>query len=391
MMHLRSVSCATDKTYCVRMERGLLAHDNRWLAEVIGGRRTIIITTTSVHRLYGESLRSYLEWHAIPAAIHVMHCTEATKTLQTAEDICEFARSLDIDRRGLLVAFGGGVCSDLVTVVASWIRRGIGHVRIPTTLVGQVDAAVGIKGAVNFRDTKNYLGCYCPPEQVLIDPGFLATLQARALRCGLSEILKMAIVRDAELFNLVEACHASLLRSRFVKPHEIVDRVLGLAIRRMLEELEPNIFEDVTCQRLLDMGHTFSPVLEAASAFSIAHGEAVAIDMAVSAAVALHLDLLDASDYERIVHLLRAIGLPVWSPLLTPALVERALAHARRHRGGLANLVVPTAIGAATFIDPVDDERLLRAAIETVRDTGERASPFSATLVSVMSATSAAV
>jgi 3-dehydroquinate synthase len=225
----------------------------------------------------------------------------------------------------------------------------------------------------------------------LIDPSFLATLEARALRCGLAEILKMAIVRDAELFDLVEACHAYLLRSRFVEPRETVDRVLGLAIDRMLDELEPNIFEDVTYQRLVDMGHTFSPVLEGESAFSIAHGEAVAIDMAVSAAVALHLDLLDVSDYERIVHLLRAIGLPVCSPLLTPALVERALAHARRHRGGRANLVVPTAIGAATFVDPVDDELLLRAAIETVRDTEERASPFSTTPVSKLSATKSAV
>jgi 3-dehydroquinate synthase len=372
------------------MERGLLAHDNRWLADVIDGRRTIIITTTSVHGLYGERLRSYLEWHTIPTAIRVVNCTEATKTLQTAGDICEFAQSLDIDRRGLLVAFGGGVCSDLVTVVASWIRRGIWHVRIPTTLVGQVDAAVGIKGALNFRDTKNYLGCYCPPEQVLIDPSFLATLDVRALRCGLAEILKMAIVRDPELFDLVEACHAYLLRSRFVEPRETVDRVLGLAIDRMLDELEPNIFEDVTYQRLVDLGHTFSPVLESESVFSIAHGEAVAIDMAVSASVALHLNLLDSSDYERIVHLLHAIGLPVWSPLLTPALAERALTHARRHRGGLANLVVPTAIGAATFLDSVDDE-LLRAAIETVRDTGEQASPISEPLVSLMPATRAAV
>jgi 3-dehydroquinate synthase len=378
MMHLRSVTCVADKAYCVRMERGLLAHDNSWLAEVIGGRRTIIITTTSVHRLYGECLRMYLEWHKVPAVIHVVNCTEATKTLETAGGICEFAQSLDIDRRGLLVAFGGGVCSDLVTVAASWIRRGIGHVRIPTTLVGQVDAAVGIKAAVNFRDTKNYLGCYCPPEQVLIDPSFLATLEVRALRCGLSEILKMAIVRDTELFELVEAGHGSLLRSRFVEPRDSVDRVLGLAIHRMLEELEPNIFEDMTYRRLVDMGHTFSPVLEGESAFSIPHGEAVSIDTAVSAAVALHLDLLDSSDFERIVHLLRAIGLPVWSPLLTTALAGRALAHARRHRGGLANLVVPTAIGAATFLDSVEDE-LLRAAIATVRDTCERPSAVSAT------------
>jgi 3-dehydroquinate synthase len=256
--------------------------------------------------------------------------------------------------------------------------------------VGQVDAAVGIKGAVNFRDTKNYLGCYHPPEQVLIDPDFLATLEAPAVRCGLSEILKMAIVRDAELFNLVEAWHARLLRSRFGEPREIVDRVLELAIHRMLEELEPNIFENVSYQRLVDMGHTFSPLLESQSAFSIAHGEAVAVDMAVSAALALHLGLLDSTDYERIVHLLRAIGLPVWSPLLTPALAERAIANARRHRGGRANLVVPTAIGAATFLDPVADD-LLRAAIETVRDTAKRAAPLPATGSPIARAARAAV
>jgi 3-dehydroquinate synthetase len=373
-MFMPSVSCVTDKTYGIRMERGVLAHDSTWLAEAILGRSAVIITTTTVDAIYGESLRSYLECHAISAAIHVADCTEATKTLETASDICRCAQALDVSRRGLLVAFGGGVCSDLVTVAASWIHRGIGHVRIPTTLVGQVDAAVGIKGAVNFEDAKNYLGCYYPPEQVLIDPSFLATLDARALRCGLSEIVKVAIVGDAELFDLVEASYGALLHSRFVNPPEIVDRVLALAIRRMVAELERNIFENVTYQRLVDMGHTFSPLLESESAFSIAHGEAVAIDMALSAAIGLHLDLLDASGFGRIVDLLCAIGLPVWSPLLTPALAQRALARARRHRGGLANLVVPTAIGSAMFLDLPDETALLRAALETVRDVGERAS-----------------
>src|SRR5205085_9871341 len=130
---------------------------------------------------------------------------EETKSMELVHSVCAEAFSHGLNRRGLLIAFGGGVCSDIVTLSASLIRRGIGHVRVPTTLIGQIDAGIGLKGAVNFCGKKSFLGCFHPPEQVLIDPAFLQSVPRRCLVSGLAEAIKMGIARDPQLFELIEA------------------------------------------------------------------------------------------------------------------------------------------------------------------------------------------
>ncbi len=371
MRELRTVTCASQRSYRVSLGYDILAGDNPRLAELIGHRRTLLVTTPSVHRLYGPQMLTYLKRHGLASAVQVLCCSEFTKTVETVLQICASAQAFEVDRKGLLIGFGGGVCTDLVTVAASWIRRGIGHARVPTTLVGQVDAAIGVKGAVNFGGKKNYLGCYFAPEAVLIDPTFLRTLPRSALRCGLAEIVKIALVKGGDLFRLVESAHPTLVDTGFAEPAEVINKILSLAITRMLDELEPNIYENVTYRRLVDMGHTFSPILESLSAFTISHGEAVAVDMALSASIARQHGYLGSFDYERIMNVLQSIGLPVWSPLLTLDTADRALEEARRHRGGQVNLVVPTAIGEATFLDfAICETRLaLRRAIEGLRDS----------------------
>jgi 3-dehydroquinate synthase len=138
----------------------------------------------------------------------------------------------------------------------------------------------------------------------------------------------------------------------------------------MLEELKPNLYEDQTYERLVDFGHTFSPGFESTSGYTMHHGEAVAIDMALSAAIAAESGLLPVTSLERIVAALAKIGLPTWTPLLTIERCERSLAEAAHHRGGSVNLVVPTAIGHATFLRGRAQipRSLLRRAISSLGD-----------------------
>jgi 3-dehydroquinate synthase len=334
--------------------KGLLDPATPALAKVVGCRRALLVTTPTVARLYGDRLASQISAHGLDISILKLACTEQSKSLDLVSQVCARAVELGIDRRGVLVGLGGGVCTDLVTVAASWIRRGVTHIRIPTTLVGQIDAGIGLKGAVNFRGKKNFLGCFYPPEAVLIDPLFLRSLSVGHLRCGLSEIIKIALVRDAELFGLVEAYAPSFLATGFAAPVAESLHVLWLAARRMLEELETNPYEDKTYQRLVDFGHTFSPLLEAATQFTLPHGEAVAVDMALSAVLAADLGLLPIEVCGRILDVLLAVGLPIYAAPLTPALCEEALKEAARHRGGVPNLVVPVAIGSATFLEHME-------------------------------------
>jgi len=364
------VQARSQRSYSVQVIEGLCGQGFERLLEVIGHRRALLVTTPTVSKLYGNTLCRQLRHAGIDIPELILDCKEATKTLEQVEHICAEAYEQGLDRTGVLIAFGGGVCTDIVTVAASWIRRGIHHIRIPTTLIGQIDAGIGIKGAVHFQGKKNYLGCFYPPQSALIDPAFLPTLPGRYLSCGLAEIIKVALVGDRELFMLVEKHANRLLDSGFTDPPQPVRAILQRSIQAMLDQLEPNLYEDQTYKRLADFGHTVSPLLEAASGYEIAHGEAVAVDMAFSCVVATFLGLLDRDCCQRILAAFVDARLPCFSPLLTEQLCLEALQETLRHRGGAINLVVPTEIGQATFLEQPDDlpPSVIRSAIQWLID-----------------------
>jgi 3-dehydroquinate synthetase len=366
----RTVPARSQRSYDVHLVEGLLDQHLDLLCSLIRHRRALLITTPTVAKLYGPVLRGRLRAAGVDIPELVLDCTESTKTLPQVQKVCEEAYRQGLDRTAVLIGVGGGVCTDIVTVAASWIRRGIHHIRIPTTLIGQVDAGVGIKGAVHFAGKKNYLGCFHPPESAIIDPIFLRTLPPRYLRCGLAEIIKMALVGDAHLFGLVEKHGSHLVNAGFAEPQQQARQILWRAIEGMLKELESNIYEDQTYKRLVDFGHIFSPLLEVASGYEIAHGEAVAIDMALTCAIASQLGLLNEADRDRIIGAFTTLRLPLFSPLLTEKLCLEALEESQRHRGGAINFVVPTEVGRATFVERVEElsPPLLTAAIHWLID-----------------------
>merc|ERR1712086_672064 len=186
---------------------------------------------------------------------------------------------------------------------------------------------------VNFSGKKNKLGAYLPPALAILDRSFLSTLDQRQLSNGAAEIMKMAIVKDAELFELLEAHGPQLIETKFQKLPSKADghgdaasRVLYLAIQTMLEELAPNLWED-SLERLVDFGHVFSMELEMAELFSnkAYHGEAVAIDMAFSATLAYVRGHLDEATLNDSLLMLRALELPVSHPRFTAELVDVAM------------------------------------------------------------------
>ncbi len=341
--------CESRRSYEVTFADSLLAPSTAALAEALGDRKALLVTTPSVDRLYGSAIRRMLkDTHTL--ATVVLPAREETKSFELVKTVCDQALSNGLNRRGILIGFGGGVCLDVVTLSASLIRRGVAHVRIPTTLIGQIDAGIGLKGAVNFGGKKSFIGCFHPPERVLVDPSFLRSLPRRFLSSGIAEAVKMGIARDARLFEALEASAPRLVTSGFAGPEAQGREVLRRSIWAMLDELRKNPLEDQGYERIVDFGHTFSPALEAAMGFEIHHGEAVSLDMALSAAIAFCLDMLDRTALERILDVLRSAGLPTFTPRLDLALCLEALSEARRHRGGRINLVVPTGIGRTAFL-----------------------------------------
>lgn len=338
------------RTFEVIVDEGLLGVGRQDTFSVLDGRRVLIITTPTVDRLYGGRMRDLLSSRPLEFKYEVIELSEAGKTIENVQRVCASALYFGIGRKDVLVAFGGGVCSDIVGFAASMIRRGISHVRVPTTLIGQMDAGIGIKGGVNYRSKKNVLGCFHPPTAVLVDPSFLATLAPPYILQGLSEIIKVALVADQSLFETVRTHGQELAVSSFQRPKNTSYEVLIKAIKLTLAELQQNPFEDQTLERLLDFGHTFSPSLEEETGFTISHGEAVAIDMALTCTLAAELGIMPMEDSCEVIALLQELGLPIWSPLLSVDLCNSAIRHAMAHRGGALNLVVPTKIGKARFI-----------------------------------------
>lgn len=357
--------------YRVDVTDGVFDPYNPLLAYYVDGRRVVAFIGPTVDRIYGDLLRSYLDARLERGSwsVHTIVGGERNKTLASAEEVCAVAKAAGLDRHGVMLAVGGGIVADIVGFAASMYARGVSYIKVNTTLVGQVDVGVGVKTGVNALNTKNMFGAYHPAHASLNDPGLLATLPTREIRCGLAEIVKMAAILDADLFRTLEKHPDAFLRSAY---GEVETYVLRTSMRLMMEELCPNLREHELA-RLVDFGHTFSPLIETAGGHRLEHGEAVAVDMALSAHLARLLGLVDAESCERLVTLLRRIGLPVFDPATcTPELMTQALEASWQRRGRKLHLVVPTGIGKADFVERLEDvpADVLRDALEALARAG---------------------
>jgi 3-dehydroquinate synthase len=321
------------------------------LSSLVCNRKILLCVTPTVARLYGERVYSVLLL-AGAATIDVvtLHVSERTKTAAEVLNVCAASQRAGLGRRDLLVSLGGGICSDITRVAAAWIRRGIGHICIPTTLIGQIDAAIGVKGGINLDSKKSYLGVFRAPEAVFIAPAFLSSLEPKSLRNGFAEAIKLAVSMDPALFKLIESHGAALIENRFAGSGSTGKHILQLCVDLTLRELKLDPFELGTLRRVLDFGHSFSPLIEGASDYTISHGEAVAIDIAISTSLSVELGITSVETFQRILCVMARMGLPLDNTLVDGELLVAALEAAAEHRGGKPNLVLSAEIGRANFI-----------------------------------------
>jgi 3-dehydroquinate synthetase len=328
------------------------------LALAAEDRPVFFVLDERVADLYGAQIRAYAKRRLNTTGEIVIVASESNKTLSQVDLICRTATQAGLSRRGFIIAAGGGITLDIAGLAASMLRRGVGYIRIPTTLVGLVDVSVGVKQAVNAFGEKNILGSFYPPHCSINDYRFLQSLPVPALAAGVAEIVKIALVRDERLLSDLE-CHTPLLmRSHWQAPPQVAQSIAVRAELLMMEELSTNLFE-TGLARLVDFGHSFSPLIETSSQYRISHGEAVALDIFLSTAIGVRRNLCDASLLTRVGTLLQSWGLSVCHPAMPPAAaIYAALDKVRLHRGGDLNLVIPTAAGSAVFLQDVSKEEI---------------------------------
>ncbi|GAA2948492.1 sedoheptulose 7-phosphate cyclase [Streptomyces erythrogriseus] len=382
-----SVQTSNPVQYEIRACENLLDPGNSTILEDASsssGQRRLIVTDGVVDSLYGDRVRAYFDHHGVEHRVLVLNDGETHKSMNAVLQVTEALDAFGIDRRREpVIAIGGGVLMDIVGFAASLYRRSTPFIRIPTTLIGLVDAGVGAKTGVNHNGHKNRLGTYFPADRTLLDRSFLATLDARHISNGLAEILKIALIKDARLFDLLEQHGADLLRNKLQSPAAVgptpadapVDQrlaarglhldpateVVERAIQGMLEELQPNLWEKVL-ERVVDYGHTFSPTIEMHALPALLHGEAVAVDMALTTVLAERRGLVSSYQRDRVLDVMARLGLPVWHPLCTPEVLGDALRDTVRHRDGKQRLPLPVGIGSALFVNDVTEGELAAAA-----------------------------
>jgi 3-dehydroquinate synthase len=268
-----------------------------------------------------------------------------------------------LDKQGTLLVVGGGALLDAAGYAGSTTHRGVRVVRMPSTVLSQNDAGVGVKTSVNGFGSKNFFGTFAPPYAVVNDVELLATLPLRDVRAGLAEAVKVALIRDVALFEWMEANAAALGRGEREPLEFAIRRCAELHLRHIATGGDP--FERGSA-RPLDYGHWSAHKLETLSQHELRHGEAVAIGMLLDACYAVETGLLDDGARVRLHHLLKALGLPVYSPLLRAeaegkSLVLEGLREFREHLGGALCVTLLTAIGTGIEVHDMDAGAIARA------------------------------
>ncbi|RUP01352.1 MAG: sedoheptulose 7-phosphate cyclase [Mycobacterium sp.] len=374
MSNLQARVTAGDRAFHVegyeRIEYDLLyvdhvfAPDNTELADSYReyGRALAVVDDT-VYQIYGDAMRSYFSHHDIELTVIPVQIRETAKSLETYEQIVTRFDAFGLVRTEPVLVVGGGLTTDVAGFACASYRRNTPYIRIPTTLIGLIDASVSIKVAVNHGKHKNRLGAYHASEKVLLDFSFLKTLPEDQVRNGMAELIKIAVVGNAEIFELLEVHGADLLRTRFghldgtAELRAVGDRLTYLAIATMLDLEAPNLHE-IDLDRVIAFGHTWSPTLELTPPTPFFHGHAINIDMALSTTLAEQRGHLSVSDRDRILNVMSALGLALDSEHLTSELLERATVAILKTRDGRLRAAVPDPIGRCHFLNDVTTSEL---------------------------------
>ncbi len=327
------------RSYPILIGPGLLG-SNEILQEHAGAAKLLVVTDEVVAPLWLPRLEQGLTGR--PVARCVLPGGEEQKTLGNVATIIDALVAARLNRDGLVLALGGGVIGDIAGFAAASYQRGIAFVQMPTTLLAQVDSAVGGKTGVNHPGGKNLIGAFHQPSAVITDTDTLGTLPDRELRAGFAEIVKAALVADATFFSWLE---------------EHVERVLARdpsalehAIRRACEIKAAIVAEDEREEgrrAVLNLGHSFGHAIEAGAGFGrVLHGEAVAAGMVLAAELSSRMGLLPGSDALRVRQLLERSGLPVDPPRLGRARMRELMGMDKKVSGGRLRLVLLDGIGA---------------------------------------------
>ena len=343
--------------YDVLVEPGSLTRLATVIPPSITLKRCALLADEHVYQLHGEKVEQSLTQTDCAVVSATFPAREEQKTLDVVRHLYDVLLEAKLERHSPVIALGGGVTGDIVGFVAATYLRGIPFIQCPTSLLAMVDASVGGKVGVNVPQGKNLIGSFYQPQAVIIDPLVLETLPARELRCGLAECVKHAMICDARLLHWID---------------DELDRIQGLDPEILTELVQQNVEikaavvskdeKERGLRAILNFGHTFAHVIEQTTGFGIIlHGEAVALGMIAATSIAVGRGTCPESALEKLVQLLKKIGLPTKTQLAPTNVLLEAMTRDKKVIEGRLRIILPKEIGQAEIVADVKAEELERA------------------------------
>jgi 3-dehydroquinate synthase len=337
-----------------------------------GKQRAFIVTSPEILALWGDPL---LRGFPTQPNLLTVPAGESHKRLRTVEDLAEQMAHAGADRDSILIAFGGGVLGDMTGFLAAIYMRGLRYIQVPTTALAQIDSSIGGKTGVNLAAGKNLVGSFHHPLAVFADTSTLSTLPAAELRAGLQESIKAGIIRDPDLFSLLEREQSRILACDI----EALTEVIAASLRVKASVVNADERES-GLRMILNLGHTLGHAIEAATLYTqLLHGEAIAWGMLAAIRIAAVRGLLTPLDAQRMGNLIRAYG-PLRPFRADPAELVALTAKDKKNRSGARSFILPTSIGNAIIVRDVTERELHEAAEAIVHEASRPSAELSGTL-----------
>ena len=351
--------------YNILIGQGLISSAGIVLKKLRVGRNALVVTNKNLARLYGKKLKRSLSGSGISCTILLVPDSEKAKSDRIFINLLNRISSYDSNKTPFLVALGGGVVGDLTGFVASVYKRGVPYIQIPTTLLSQVDSAIGGKTAIDLPAAKNLAGSFYQPKAVISDTSVLKSLSARQVRNGLAEVIKYGVIKDAALFEYLEKnCKRALALDKDVLKY-IISRCSGIKASVVASDE----FDKTGKRIILNYGHTIGHAVESAGGYShrYNHGEAVAIGMICAARISSRLGILKEPDKSRIEALIKKCRLPTKVSGLKLSRIYNALLRDKKFINGTNRLVLPSRIGKVSVVEGVTRSVILGSIKEAMR------------------------
>ncbi len=335
-------------SYEIRIGGGLLPQVSSWLKEADFSGKAVIITDTTVGKLYAGALSRGLTDAGLDFTVLEIPAGEEQKTLEKAGELYQRLTDAFAERTTPVIALGGGVVGDLAGFVAATYMRGVPLFQVPTTLLAQVDSSIGGKTAVDHGRLKNMIGAFYQPRFVVADVDTLKTLPEAEFANGMAEVIKHAAILSKDLFDYIEK---NIKKIRALDTAVLEEIITENA--QIKAEVVTKDEKESGLRAILNFGHTVGHAVEAVSAFGLKHGQAVAIGMVAESKISNRMGRMKEDDVIRLGDVIKKAGLPIDVPTLDIGDLMTAMRHDKKVTGGKVRFVLLNAIGDAVIVDDV--------------------------------------